>query len=327
MKQREAESETNAPLIIPEAPENTDDADRKTDTPVKYEYRELDDALKGEIRDELLQRKTRDAIEEKMQAAIVKMTELAGQRGTHRSSIVASDPEKYEQLIGPDSDAIAADLRTELAKFTPELLAGLKTWAEETGFKYFETPFLTYDEFRDGDNYPLGTAVEPGQTSFSMNGSTNAATRIYSSFGPEAANNDTQLFLPYRAASQPDVDEGTEVHFAYWAVDFSEPHVPALDEPGVRDRVILALKRQTARDILKKRADALVAGVKEGLAKEGEARVSMSDVLESKTITGDKRRRDAAGARIAAVHLAANQPGKPHELWPATSGGSFTDSL
>jgi hypothetical protein len=54
--------------------------------------------------------------------------------------------------------------------------------------------------------------------------------------------------------------------FAWWIVEFADTHVPKLEDPGIKDQVVLAWKRIKARDLVKKRAEELVKLVSEGLA-------------------------------------------------------------
>ncbi len=87
---------------------------------------------------------------------------------------------------------------------------------------------------------------------------------------------------------QPSVDEGSESHYAYWAVEFSESHVPTLDEPGVKDMVIREFKRIKARELVTARAEQLAEQVRDGLAKEGDQRSGMAATLENATITDEE---------------------------------------
>ena len=63
-------------------------------------------------------------------------------------------------------------------------------------------------------------------------------------------------------------------------------HVPTLDDPGIRDQVVLAFKRTKARDLVKARAEELVKEIEAGLAKPEGERKTMSEILDGKTILG-----------------------------------------
>ena len=278
----------NRPLLIPEFSDDKDpaEADGTSAPPMEFKYRELDDDLKSEIRDELLAAKVNEATEERMQKSVSFMLSLASRRRSKQTEILNRDPAKFSQE-GDGREAAATELRTELAALTPKLMADMKGFAEENGFVFVETPFLSQQEFLNEEDYPLGSATDPNQSANTFGGGGDpVAVMLFSSFSADEMNNDTQLFMTQRAVYGTDVDGGTESYFAYWAIDFSLPHVPTLDEPGIRDKVVLALKRREARKLLRARADELSEKVRDGLAKEGDARLSMAASLEGETIVG-----------------------------------------
>lgn len=267
----------------------------------EYEYRELDDELRNQIREQLLQQRVSDAIEKKMVSGWEFLRSLQTELSTRRAEFMKEDSQKYLD----DPDAAAIELRQAMAEFTPVLLERMKKYADENGFTYAVTPQLvSYQDFNDEDNYPLGVAVEPNRQRFQTAGAADTvAYKLFSGFSMDPAANDTQLFIPERAVYEPASDLGTQSHYTYWSVEFVEPHVPDLKEPGVREQVVLALKRGGtfdnldvtkdskivgARDILLERANELAQKVRDGLAKTGEERTTMAATLETESITGEE---------------------------------------
>jgi len=282
----DADTTSADPLLIPEAEEVIAENDQSFTPPMEIEYRELDDDLKNEIRDELLSERVKETIDAKMLQAEGFLATMARERGIRHERVIRENPDKFEQT-GDAGEAAETELRTKLAAFTPEFLASMREYAEENEFAFAETSFLSYGEFRNEDDYPLGSAVDPRSSALAFAGRSDiVAVTLFSSFGGDAANNDSQLFIPRRAVYRPDFDEGTDSHFAYWAVEHSASHIPTLDEPGIRESVVLTLKRREARKLLQTRADNLVEKIRGGLVVDGEERVSMAAVLEGETITG-----------------------------------------
>ncbi len=272
-------------LRIPEESETESGEENPLMAP-EYEYRELDDDLRESIRDELLQQRVRKAIAEKMQAGWDFLRSIQSELRKRRTSFMKQDPQKHLD----DPDAAALDLRREMANFTPELLERMKNYANDNNFIYVVTNLVSFQDFSDRDDYPLGLAVDPSLPPFQVQGATEAvAFKVFSGFGTDVAANDTQLFVPERAVLEPLAEDGTESHYVYWTVEFEEPHVPkTLKEHGVREQVKLAFKRAKARKPLTQRAEQLAQKVRDGLEKADEERISMAETLKSESITGEE---------------------------------------
>lgn len=286
-----ADASDSPPALI--IPKQSDDqaASDEPQVELEYEYRDLDDELRAEIREQLLADRVREAVEAKVAEALSFMQTLRKEMSSQRAELMKKDPQKFLD----DPDAAALDLRREMAELTPGMLQQMQTWAEENGFIYAVTPLVSYLEFRNEDDYPLGVALDPNTPRFQAQGGASiAAYNVFSRFNnADVAANDTQLLMPERAVYQPIADEGTESHYVYWAVEFVEPHIPTLDEPGVRDQVILAFKRAKARELVagtgedsQGRAEELAQKVRDGLAQEGDERQTMAATLEPESITG-----------------------------------------
>ena len=270
-----------APLVIPSQTEEASNENPAVD--LEFEYRELDNDLREEIREELLQTRVRTAIDTKMAEGWEFLRTIQTELSVTRDEFMQQDRQQF--LDDPDAAAVA--LRNNMAQETPLCLEKMKAYAEENGFTYAVTPLVSYQDFISEDDYPLGVAREPNQTQFQAPGSAEViAYRIFSRFNMDIAANDTQLFIPERAVYEPLSDGGTESHYAYWAVEFVESHIPTLEEPGVRDNVILTLKRIKAREILTARAELLAQKIRDGLAGADEEQATMAATLENETITG-----------------------------------------
>lgn len=283
-------AEDPLPLVIPQ---QTDSGSTQTDGAAgdtepaepQYEYRELDDALKAEIREEIKRQRVAQAIDQRIEKAKLEMETLANQRSSERFSRLEQDPEKYE---GRDEEAQEAlkQLRQEMQPVNEDINAKLKAFAEENDLAYVETPLLGQYELLDEEDYPIGSATEPNANPMLSAQSPTVAVTVFQGFSGDEQTNDTQLYIPDVAVLQsPELDGGSH-HYVYWVTDFSYSHVPTLEE--VRDEVVLEWKRLKARDLVKERAEALVEQVRSGLSKEGEEKQAMADVLKDATMTGDE---------------------------------------
>jgi hypothetical protein len=281
---------TQPSLTIPSVPE----APAKTDTEpaeIEYEYRPLDDDLKNEIREEILRQRVGEAIDARMTAAVARMETLARERSTERFSHIEKDPTRFEGRADDQLQALQ-ELREKMQAFDATLSAQLKKYAEENGFAYVETPLISYREFLDEEDYPISSATRPNDNPMLAAQSPNVAATVFQTFSNDEQNNDAQLFLVRRAQRRALDLSGSESHYVHWAIDFSVSHVPEMDEPGVRESVELAWKRNKARDLASERGEQLVKVVRAGLEKAGEAKQDMEEWewlqewLKDETATG-----------------------------------------
>ncbi len=234
----------------------------------KYEIRALDDTLKEEIRDLLLKQRVAEAIEAKMVAIMKEMQRMELERRSVRlemkSEFASLSDEEFAKKIG---------------EYSPTINAEAKKLAEKSGVAYVETPFVSDQQLVDGEAYPIGLAVPPGGNMFNQSGPP-VVSLVF-----EAPGDELQFFRPRRAVrASDDMDKG-ESHYAWWIIDDSPAHVPTIDEPGIREEVVLTWKRIRARELAKKRAEELAKLVREGMAKP-EAPQQMSTTLENVTATG-----------------------------------------
>ncbi len=246
------------------------------------EYFPLDDTLKGDIRDILLQERVRKAIDERMNGLSADLKVLEKERSAARRKIVQAEP-------GIEPMALYEKMRAENAK----LVEGMKAAAEKRKCKFVETKLTNFEELAEGETYRVGAATDAAAGAFGQEGASVAAQAA--SLFPQEISNDANLFQHRRAIRNPNDFNGNESHFVWWIVEFAEPHVPALTDEGIRDQVVLEWKRQKARDLAKKRAESLVALVKEDQGKPEAERKGFQAVLDGQTITGDA---DTAAAAV-----------------------------
>ena len=232
------------------------DATPPAEPPTRYEP--LDDALRGRIRDMLLAERTGQEMEERIIAAIGEMRRLAD--GFYAP---------------PDTDNPDARQLT-----TEEMSERLRSFADENGLKYVETALLSYAELSDPKKHPIGSAMEPGANRFMQPNAQTVADELFRSTSAAI------LFEPDQAIDL----FATENRFAFWVTQEREPHVPTLDEAGVRERVVAAWKLQKARPLANERAGEL-KGLGDRALTDGE---TFSDAFEELTITGDEGSRPPA---------------------------------
>ena len=264
---KEEKPAADAPAI-PAADTPAEASSEKTETPEfvipKIEYKPLDDELKAEIREQILDAKVRTALEDRLNALMIDVKTLDDKRSGYRFSLFEKNRD-----ISPD------ELYEKMRENSALTLEGMKELATKHGCEFVETRLLTYTEMIEGESVPIGAAtVSPGET---------VAQRIFSTF-PEEVTNDTTLFVGQRAIKNEFDPDGGETRYAWVITEHALSHVPTLDDPGIRDQVVLELKRMKARDLVKARAEELVKEIEAGLAKPEGEKKTMSETLDGKTI-------------------------------------------
>ena len=189
-----------------------------------------------------------------------------------------------KKLVDADRNITEEDLFEKIRGYSEKINDGMKALAEKHGCSFVETPLVTFQDLNEGETYPIGAATDPQANPFMQAGS-NVAQQVFGSF-PNRITDDTNLFVRHQSVKNAFDLDGGEAHFAWWIVEFSETHVPKLDDPGIRDQVVLAWKRLKARDLAKKRAEELATVVREGLAKPDAERKDMAAAVEGQTLSG-----------------------------------------
>ena len=268
-----APAETPSTTATPAAGETPADSTKPEFVIPKIEYQPLDDDLKNEIRDRLLDERVRKALDEKLVGVMQELKSLEKDRAKARKALVdanrnITDEELYEKM----------------REYGPKLNDGMKALAEKQGFTFVETPLVTFQDLNEGETYPIGAATEPSANPFMQSGA-NVAQQVFSTF-PNRITDDTNLFVRHQSVKNAFDLDGGEVHFAWWIVEFSASHVPKLEDSGIRDQVVLAWKRAKARELVAKRAEELAQMVRDGLSKPEAERKEIGAVIEGQTVLG-----------------------------------------
>ena len=264
---------TDASKTLPAAGETPADSTKPEFVIPKIEYQPLDDDLKSEIRDRLLDERVRKALDEKLAGVMLELKALEKDRAKARKAIVDADRNISDE-----------DLYEKMREYGPKLNEGMEALAGKHGFTFVETPMVTFQDLNEGETYPIGAATDPSANPFMQQG-TNVAQQVFSTF-PNRITDDTNLFVRHQSVKNAFDLDGGEVHFAWWIVEFSASHVPKLDDPGIRDQVVLAWKRAKARELAAKRAEELAQMVRDGLSKPEGERKEIGAVIEGQTVLG-----------------------------------------
>jgi len=264
------------PAAAPTSPAQDPAATPATTTPAEepvpfvippVEYRPLDDELKSEIRDQLHEQKIREEIEKRIDTVMSGLQKLERERSSRRRAIVKAD-----QSIEPK------DRAEKLRDFNGTLLTGMQDLGKELGFSFVETKLLSARDLSTDDTVPVGTAqdVTSGTPVFQM---------VFELFpGENDPWNDANLFTRKKAVKNQFAVEGQESHFVWWITEFSPSHVPELKDPGIREEVVLTLKRQKAREEAKKRGESLARLLNDEAAEPEAERKPASELLQGQTI-------------------------------------------
>ena len=223
----------------------------------------------GTIREQLHEERIRKAIDEKMDAVMSGLREIERKRSAARRQVVDKDPSLT-------SEQIAAAMKD----VHQSLLDEMRELGEKLGLRFVRTGLLNRVDLAADDQTPLGLAL--GYTSGAP-----VADEVFSKFPQRDQWEDANLFASDRAVRNQFALSGDESHFAWWITEFSAAHIPNLEDAGIRDEVILTLKRQQARKLAEERGKTLAKLVSDGLALPEAERKSMSDSLQGQTVLGD----------------------------------------
>jgi hypothetical protein len=240
-----ADKPADAPLTVPPVdPPATDD----DPAPPVSKVRPLDDDLKAQIRQELLDEKLQPLLSAKTDAARELMTELQLKVADYVAHEKAVKAKKKSEL--PEG-AISSEAATE----------ELKQYAAKNGLTYVETELLTLQELSQSEDYPItGAMVRDTPVS------------IWLERSPAQ-----DKFSPSSAIRLGD----NRANYAFWKIEDVAEHAPkSIDEPGVKNAVIKAWRDLQARPLAEKRAQAL----SEIVAKSDKP---MAEALSDQTVTGE----------------------------------------
>lgn len=234
----------DAPLTVPPVP--GDAAGDSDPAPPTSKVRPLDEALRQQIRDELLAEKTRPLVEAKINAARDFMSDL------HMG---------VAEYLAQQSDN--ADKTVELSKdaMTPEEASKrLKEYAEKNSLTYTETPLMSLQELMQSEDHPLGNALV---------GRMGRVVDMVNRSQPG------DLYTPSTA-----FDLAQKGNYAYWKIEDIAAHEPkSLEEAGVKEMAIQAWRAFKARPAVEKRAQELADLV-------SKSDKPMAEALSDQTVTG-----------------------------------------
>ena len=255
----------NAP-VIPDQSTASDKSDIPEFVIPKTEYKPLDDELKAEIREQLMDTKVRTALDNQLDVIMIAVKKLEEKRIGYRFSLFEKQPD-----ISKD------DLYEKMRESSAETLDAIKALGAEHNLEFVETPLLSYTELLEGESYPIGSATVPaGDT---------VAQHVFSAF-PDDVTNDTTLFVGERAVRNSFDPDGGETRYAWVITEYAPTFVPTLEDEGIRDQVVLAFKRTKARELAKARGEEIVTAIKAGLEKPEGDKKTMSETLDGMTVLG-----------------------------------------
>ncbi|MBX3439394.1 MAG: SurA N-terminal domain-containing protein, partial [Planctomycetaceae bacterium] len=183
--------------------------------------RELDDELRGEIRDQILRERTRERLQQVEDEAVDFMRELELQLANLPDDVDYLSPEKALE---------------ELRKF-----------ASEKGLTFVETPPLSALDLQTSEEYPIGNALDQlFSDPFNPRPSSSVIEQVFTSAPQETYRS--------RAVTHPETDS----RFVYWKTDDQAEYVPeSLSDPGIREQVVAAWRDLKAREKARTRATEL----------------------------------------------------------------------
>ncbi|MEY2726438.1 MAG: hypothetical protein RLZZ458_2305 [Planctomycetota bacterium] len=278
----QAPAEGDAPAQPPTPPEVPADKPAENapttepQTPVPFvippvEYRPLDDELKAEIREQLHEQRVREEIQKRIDNVSRELQKLERDRSSRRRAIVDAD-----RSIEPEARA------EKLKDFDAKLLENMEQVGKKSGFSFVKTPLMSARDMLTDDIVPIGTASDANAASMQP---LSVYQMVFQMFpNPDDPWNDANLFSRRKAVKNQFAVEGEESHFVWWITEFSLSHIAELDDPGIRDEVVLALKRQKARDEAKKRGEALAKMLNDEAAKPEAERKPAAELLQGQTV-------------------------------------------
>lgn len=235
------------------------------------EYRPLDDELKTEIREQMHEKKVRDEIQKRLETVSRALQKLERDRSAKRRAIVDAD-----RSIEPQARA------EKLRDFDAKLLEQMEQIGTESGFSFVKTRLLSARDLSTDDIVPIGTALDASASAMQPPSVYQMVFQMFPNSDDQW--NDANLFSRRRAVKNEFAIEGDESHFVWWISEFSVSHIPELDAPGIRDEVVLALKRQKAREEAKKRGEALAKMLNDDAAKPEAERKPAAELLQGQTV-------------------------------------------
>ena len=275
------EGDKPATEAAPAAPDGQTPPAEKTE-PVKTEpekkYKPLDELLRQEISEKILEERTMVAMKELADRSADAMVDLAlrlatlpaldgkvlyvdlnanGQREKDEPSVEVAGKVNPESLTPAQSRLLAAAV-AEYADHEMEKIS------KEIGMGYAQTDLISGDGLQNLP--PLSGVTEMTDNEFRAQGSTSLAEQVFS---------DESLLRPLKG-----LDEKSNLYVT-WKVQDVPAHVPDFANKLIQEEVLTAWKVQKARPAALKRAEELAKQV-------NASQKPMAETLGGQTVTGDK---------------------------------------
>jgi|GEM_PF-6597949 len=216
--------------------------------PPKIKYKPLDDELREGIRETILYKRSQKMMKDIIAKARDAMSNVA-------AGFAVSTKVKLTEPNAKELAVLESRSDEELHKI-----------AEKFGMKFDKTALVSQLELSEIPG--LGKAVEPG----SYDRMSGESTPIF-----QQAFDNEALCRVFESENL----ESSNVYLC-WKVEDAAMHVPELQEPGVRDQVVAAFKRQLALPLAEKRANELAERARKG----GK---SLTEALSGEAVTGDAK--------------------------------------
>ncbi len=186
------------------------------------EFKPLDEALKEQIRAQILDRRVRE-----------------------KMSKMAADARGY--MLKLNVSYAVAEKKEEKNEAVENIRNEAKKYAKKHQMRYVETPFLSATELEESEDFPIGSSTEPAADLFQRD---NLKTVAQMHFGVR----DIESLQRQRYQIFDAEDRSTLNRFVHWQIGFKSSHVPQWDEEGVKEQVEKAWKQKQARELAEKRA-------------------------------------------------------------------------
>ncbi|MFN0055140.1 MAG: SurA N-terminal domain-containing protein [Planctomycetales bacterium] len=257
-EEADANEDPSAPLVpSEEMPEETPEEMSEETKPApkpptrKLKYKPLDDDLKDLIRSSLLHERTLEGMRE-LSNTVAEQLRDSGLRITQKFGfdLVHLKPQQAEEMI-------------ETAR------EDMQRVAREHGLKFEQTELVSATELRDLSG--IGKAQESGSQESSAGGGRDILDLVFRG----------EALCSVQVAESPTLGANdSRQTYLFWKVQQQASHVPAsIDEPGVRNQVVIAWKTLHAIPLARQRAQRLAEQARE-------EQQSLVDALSQESITG-----------------------------------------
>ena len=227
------------------------------DAPPPPEFFPLDEARRASIRERLKRERVDAAVADKIGAAAEEMYTLG-------SDVWAEVPDPADPAV----DLTEAQIE-QARQDARETIAGkMVEYAEANGLEYVSTEFVGVRDIQE-DTYPVMLAEAGFDADDPFAQRQLLVAPLFGNFaGP--------LYQVVRTGARPDTGDG----FAVWKTDQRYAAEQELTEPGVRDAVVAAWKREKAAELAKARAEEIAA-----IASRADK--TLGDAIAGQTATGE----------------------------------------